>query len=151
MLDNCEHVIEAAAALTAAVLRGSRRIQILATSREPLRVEGERVLRLPELESPPAADRLSAAEAVEYPAVELFVQRATATMSGFELSDVDASHVADICRSLDGIPLAIELAAARVDTFGVRGLAARLDDRLRLLDWWSPCGSVPAPEHQHHA
>ena len=133
MLDNCEHVIDATARLAAGILRGSRGVQIVATSREPLLVEGERVHRLRTLESPPVSDRLSAAEAIRFPAVQLFVQRATATISQFELSDEDAPSAADICRTLDGIPLAIEFAAARVDAFGVRGVARRLDNRLRLL------------------
>lgn len=134
VLDNCEHVIEGAAALVAGMLRGSRSVQILATSREPLRADGERVHRLSPLESPPAASvRLGAAEALRFPAVQLFVQRAAATMNEFELSDADAPCVGDICRKVDGIPLAIELAASRVDSFGIRELAARLDDRLRLL------------------
>jgi len=133
VLDNCEHVIEAAAALAAAVLRGARGVQILATSREPLRVESERVRRLSPLVSPPASVKLNAAEALGFSAVQLFVERAAATASEFELNDVNASTVGEICRRLDGLPLAIELAAARVDSFGVAGLAARLDDRMRLL------------------
>jgi predicted ATPase/DNA-binding winged helix-turn-helix (wHTH) protein len=133
MLDNCEHVIDEAAALAAAILRGARDAQILATSREPLRVEGERVRRLSPLASPPLTVRLSAAEALEFAAVQLFVERAAATASEFELNDGNASTVGDICRRLDGLPLAIELAAARVDSFGVTGLAARLDDRIRVL------------------
>ena len=133
VLDNCEHVIEAAATLAAEVLRGSRSVQILATSREPLRVEGEHVHRLATLESPGVSDRLDAAAALGFPAVELFVRCAVAAMSDFVLIDEDAPAVGEICRKLDGIPLAIEFAAAQVHTFGVRGLAARLDDRLRLL------------------
>ena len=133
VLDNCEHVIGAAATLAAAILRGSRGVQIVATSREPLCVEGERVHRLSALESPPASGRLSAAEALRFPAVQLFVERASASMNEFELSDADAASAGDICRKLDGIPLAIEFAAARSHAFGVRGVAARLDDRLRLL------------------
>src|SRR5271166_1143491 len=133
VLDNCEHVIEAAAALAAAVVRGARGVQILVTSRESLRVEGERVRRLSSLASPPAAVKLKAAEALGFPAVQLFVERVAATVSDFEINDANASTVGDICRRLDGLPLAIELAAARVDAFGVAGLAARLDDRFRLL------------------
>jgi predicted ATPase/DNA-binding winged helix-turn-helix (wHTH) protein len=133
VLDNCEHVIDAVAAVAAPVLKGARGVQILATSREPLRMEGEQVYRLPPLESPPASVRLSAAEALGFPAVQLFVERAAATMNDFVFADADAPSVGDICRKLDGIPLAIELAAARVVTFGVCGLSARLDDRLRLL------------------
>jgi len=133
VLDNCEHVIEAAANLAADLLKGSRGVRILATSREPLRVEGEHVHRLSTLGSPSASVRISAAEALRFPAVQLFVERAAANVYEFELRDADAPSVGDICRKLDGIPLAIEFAAARVDTFGVRSLAAGLDDRLRLL------------------
>jgi predicted ATPase len=133
VLDNCEHVIEAAATLAAAILRGAVDVHILATSREPLRVEGEHVQRLPPLSSGLLSDHLGAAEALAFPAVELFVERAAERLGEFELTDENAPIVAEICLKLDGIPLAIELAAARVETFGVRGLAARLDDRFRLL------------------
>lgn len=133
VLDNCEHVIAAAAALAAEVLRRAPGVHILATSREPLRAEGERVHRLSSLKSPPASDRLTAAEALGFPSVQLFVERAAATVNDFEFSDADAPMVADICRKLDGIALAIEFAAARVETLGVRGIAAHLDDRLSLL------------------
>jgi predicted ATPase len=133
VLENCEHVIDAAAAFALAILKGARGVHILATSREPLRVEGERVHRLSSLPSPATAIGLTAAEALTFPAVQLFIERAAASSGEFELSDADAPIVAAICQRLDGIPLAIEFAAARVDAFGVRGLAARLDDRLRLL------------------
>ena len=133
VLDNCEHVIEAAAALAVAVLTAAPGVQMLATSREPLRIEGEHVHRLSPLASPPASAPLTAAEALGFPAVQLFVERAAATLEEFELSDADAPIVADICQKLDGIALAIELAAARIDTFGVRGIAAHLDDRFQLL------------------
>jgi predicted ATPase/DNA-binding winged helix-turn-helix (wHTH) protein len=133
ILDNCEHVIESAAALAQALLVGAKGVQILATSREPLKVEGERVHRLAPLACPPPSAPLTAAEAQEYPAVALLVERAASTQYEFELSDSDAESAAEICRGLDGVALAIEFAAARVATFGMRGLAARLDDRLRLL------------------
>jgi predicted ATPase len=133
VLDNCEHVIEAAAALAVAILRGAADVRILATSREPLRAEGEYVQRLPPLSSGFPSDHLSAAEALAFPAVELFVERAAECLGEFELTDENAPIVAEICLKLDGIPLAIELAAARVETFGVRGLATHLDDRFRLL------------------
>ena len=133
VLDNCEHVIDAAATLAVGVLAGAPGVQVLATSREPLRIEGEHVHRLSPLASPPALARLTAAEALGFPAVQLFVERAAATLDEFELTDADAPIVADICGRLDGIALAIELAAARVDTFGVRGVAAHLDDRFQLL------------------
>jgi predicted ATPase/DNA-binding winged helix-turn-helix (wHTH) protein len=133
VLDNCSHVIEAAANLAAAILRGAADVHILATSREPLRVEGEHVQRLPPLSSGSASDHPNTAEALAFPAVELFVERAAERLGEFELTDEYAPIVAEICLKLDGIPLAIELAAARVESFGVRGLAAHLDDRLRLL------------------
>jgi predicted ATPase/DNA-binding winged helix-turn-helix (wHTH) protein len=133
VLDNCEHVIGAAAELVSELLRGTRGIHILATSREPLQVEGERLRRLSALGSPPFSARLNATEALKFPSVQLFVERAAATMNKFELTDADAASAGRICHELDGIPLAIELAAARIDTFGIAGLAARLDDRLRLL------------------
>jgi len=115
------------------LLRHAPGVHILATSREPLRAEGERVQRLAPLGLPPAAAGLTAAEALSFPAIQLFVERATAVLDGFELSDADAPTVAEICCRLDGIALAIELAAGRVDAFGLRGVAARLDDRFRLL------------------
>jgi predicted ATPase/DNA-binding winged helix-turn-helix (wHTH) protein len=133
VLDNCEHVIDAAAAVAAAILRGAPGARILATSREPLRIEGEHVHRLASLASPPASSSPNAADALGFPAVQLFVERAVASLDEFELSNADAPIVADICRKLDGIALAIELAAARLDAFGVHGLAARLDDRFQLL------------------
>jgi predicted ATPase/DNA-binding winged helix-turn-helix (wHTH) protein len=133
VLDNCEHMIEAAATLAAEIVKGAADAHILATSREPLRVKGEQVQRLPPLSSGFPSDHPGAAEALGFPAVELFVERAAERLGEFELTDEDAPLVADICQRLDGIPLAIELAAARVETFGVRGLAAHLDDRFRLL------------------
>ena len=133
VFDNCAHVIDAAADLAIAVLRNAQGVHLLATSREPLRIEGEHVHRLSPLASPPASARFTAVEALRFPAVQLFVERATESLGEFELSDADAPLVGEICNKLDGIALAIELAAARVDVFGVRGLAAHLDDRFRLL------------------
>jgi predicted ATPase len=133
VLDNCEHVIEAAAVLAAELLNGAPGIRLLATSREPLRAEGEHMHRLPRLETPPLSTGLTAAAALAFPAVQLFVERAAASLGGFELSDQDAPFAADICRRLDGIPLVIELAAARIDALGVRGLAAHLRGALQLL------------------
>ncbi len=133
VLDNCEHVIEAAATLAVAVLKAAPGVQILATSRQPLHARGEAVRRLPPLESPAPSVRPGACDALRFAAVQLFVERATAAMGEFELCDADAPVVAEICSNLDGNPLAIELAAARVDVFGVRGLATRLTDRFRLL------------------
>jgi len=133
ILDNCEHVINAAAATVEVMLKAAPQVAILATSREPLRAEGEWLLRLPSLEVPPAGNGLTAAEALSFPAVELFTERAAAALGGMGLADADIPAVLEICRHLDGVPLAIELAAAQVDVFGVRSLAARLDDRLVVL------------------
>jgi len=133
VLDSCEHVIEFAATMAEEVRRGAPGVQLLVTSREPLRAAGERTHRLAPLETPAVSTSLTAAEAMTFPGVELFVERATASLDGFELTDAEAPFVADICRRLDGIALAIELAARRVDAFGVRELAAHLDDRFRLL------------------
>jgi predicted ATPase/DNA-binding winged helix-turn-helix (wHTH) protein len=133
VLDNCEHVIASAATLAAQVLSGATRMHILATCREPLRAEGEHIYRLPSLASPPSSARLTATEVLAFPAVQLFIERAAASLGKFELSDADAPFVADICAKLDGVPLAIEFAAARVAVFGIPGLSSRLDDRLRLL------------------
>ena len=125
VLDNCEHVVEA-------VLRAAPGIAILATSREALRAEGEWVTRLPSLAIPPRSEALTAAEALDYAAVQLFAERAMASHYGFALADDDVAVVVEICRRLDGIPLALELVAARVDAYGVRGLAALINDRLML-------------------
>ena len=131
LLDNCEHVIDAAAGLAAAVLSGTSGVNILATSREPLGVPGERVHRLGPLSSPEPSPGLTAAEAAAFPAVQLFVERVTAIVEDFALTDANAPLVVAICRRLDGLPLAIEFAAPRVEVLGVEGLAARLDDSLR--------------------
>jgi predicted ATPase/DNA-binding winged helix-turn-helix (wHTH) protein len=133
VLDNCDHVVEASALIAEALLKGAPGVSILTTSREALRAEGEVVHRLGALGVPPASTALTAATALGFPAVQLFVQRATANDDTFVLSDEEASIVADICRHLDGIPLAIELGAARIDALGVRGLAARIEDRFALL------------------
>lgn len=128
--------MHAAAALAEALFKHAPGCHILATSREPLRAVGERVQRLPALTSPPApsaTQRLTAAEALTFPAVQLFVERVAENQDGFELTDAEAPVVADICRRLDGIALAIELAASRVDAFGIRGLASHLDERFRVL------------------
>jgi predicted ATPase/DNA-binding winged helix-turn-helix (wHTH) protein len=133
VLDSCEHLVEAAAALALELLQGARGVHILATSREPLRVQGEHIQRLSPLSFPSESAKLTAAEALTFPAVQLFVERAAASLDAFELTDENAPVVCEICRRLDGIALAVELAASRVDVFGLRDLAARLDDRFRLL------------------
>ncbi len=133
VLDSCEHVIETATSAAELVWSGAPQVHVLATSREPLRAAGERVQRLPPLDSPSTTSGLTAAEALTFPGVQLFVERVAAGQNGFTLTDAEAPLVAEICQKLDGIALAIELAAGRVAAFGVRELAARLDDRFRLL------------------
>jgi predicted ATPase/DNA-binding winged helix-turn-helix (wHTH) protein len=133
VLDSCEHVIGAAAAIAEAILKAAARVSVLATSREPLRAEGEWLHRLTSLELPPRSDDLTPDGALQYSAVQLFNERAIATMDEFALRDDDVAPVLEICHRLDGMPLALELAAARVDVFSVKGLAARLDNRFAVL------------------
>lgn len=133
VLDNCEHVVQAAATVAEAVLATAPGVHVLATSREPLRATGEWVIRLPSLELPPASGRLTAQQASAFAAVQLFIQRTAATCAGFIFTDDDVPHVTEICWRLDGIPLALELAAGRVAQLGLRGLSARLDDRFAVL------------------
>jgi predicted ATPase/DNA-binding winged helix-turn-helix (wHTH) protein len=134
VFDSCEHVIEAVAALTENIFREAIDVHILATSREALRAEGEQVHHLPPLECPPVyVESLTAVQALGFPAVELFVKQVANSVHPFELTDADASIVAEICRRLDGIALAIELAASRVGAHGVRGVASLLDKHFRLL------------------
>jgi predicted ATPase/DNA-binding winged helix-turn-helix (wHTH) protein len=133
VLDSCEHVIGAVAAIAEAILKAAARVSILATSREPLRAEGEWLHRLSSLELPPRSNDLTPDGALQYSAVQLFNERARGIMDGFALDGDDIAPVIEICRRLDGMPLALELAAARVDVFGVKGLAARLDDRFAVL------------------
>ncbi|MEV0400654.1 BTAD domain-containing putative transcriptional regulator [Actinoallomurus sp. NPDC050550] len=132
VLDNCEHVGESVADLAHRLLKASPGLRIIATSREPLGVTGEHLQAVPPLDLPPHG----APAAEEFSAVRLFVARAAAAAPGFVFDALDADEagaVAAICRSLDGIPLVLELAATRVRTLGVRELALRLDDRFRLL------------------
>jgi non-specific serine/threonine protein kinase len=133
VLDNCEHVIDAASASAHGILASAAGLKILVTSREALLVQGERVRRLPGLGTPPHAIHLKAEDALTFAAVQLFVDRTTDRLESFELSDAEAPIVADICRKLDGLALAIEIAATRVDAFGVSGLSKRLDDLFRIL------------------
>jgi predicted ATPase len=133
VLDNCEHVVGAAAALAERLVREAPGVHLLATSREPLRSEGESVHRLSALEAPPSSATLNATEALAFPAMQLFAERAMASLDSFELRDADLPTIGDICRRLDGIPLAIELVAARVGLLGLHGLAARLEDGIAIL------------------
>jgi len=132
VVDTCEHVIDAATPLIEGILDGAPQVQILATSREPLRCRGERIHRLAPLALPDPSETLGAAEALTFPGVQLFVECAGASLGGFELRDADAPIVASICHKLDGMPLAIELAASRIDAFGLRGLSQLIERRFQL-------------------
>ena len=133
VLDGCEHVVGAVADIAEEILKAAPRARILATSREPLRAEGEWLHRLSSLEVPPGSVGLAAEDALQYSAVQLFHERALATADGFAIGEAEVPAVLEICRRLDGVPLALELAAARVDAFGVKSLAALLGDRFAVL------------------
>ncbi|WP_432151816.1 BTAD domain-containing putative transcriptional regulator [Streptomyces sp. bgisy029] len=133
LLDNCEHIVDAVAELAALLLKRAPGLRILATSQEPFGALGEVVWAVPPLDVPEAALEAGFEDAARSSAVELFVARAAAASPGFALDPANARDVAVICRRLDGIPLALELAATRVRALGVRGLVTRLDDRFRLL------------------
>jgi predicted ATPase/DNA-binding winged helix-turn-helix (wHTH) protein len=133
VLDSCEHVVDPISVFAERLHGEAPDVHLLTTSREPLRVQGERIRRVAPLEIPVKGHEVSAAEARRYSAIELFAERASMNADSFELIDADVPTVAEICRRLDGIPLAIELAAGRVSAFGVSGLAALLDDRFDLL------------------
>jgi len=132
VLDNCEHAIDATAALAERIFNETEGVHILATSRETLRVEGERAYALPPLKCPPVDAAVSAEEMQSFPAFELFMERAAASGSRIELNEHEAPIVADLCRRLDGVPLAIELAAGRVGTHGIAGTARLLSGRFGL-------------------
>jgi non-specific serine/threonine protein kinase len=133
VLDNCEHLIEGSASLVDAILRSAPEVRVLATSREGLRLDGEITFSVPPLALPDSitSSDLAALENVE--AVQLFLGRARQARQGFTLSKTNAESILEICRRLDGIPLAIELAAARVRTLPVEEIVRRLDQRFRLL------------------
>jgi len=133
VLDNCEHALDAVAVLAESLLRGAAGVHLLATSRQPLRGDGEFLYHLTALAVPPRDGKPSISEALGFSAVELFAERAAAALDSFELTGDNVATVVDICHRLDGIPLAIELAAARVDLFGVEGLASRLNDCFSVL------------------
>ena len=133
VLDSCEHLIDAVSALAEQVYREAPRVHILVTSREALRVAGEHVHRLLPLDSPPDDDSLTAAETLAFPAAQLFAECASASGSSIEFSDAEAIIVGEICRKLDGLALAIELVAGRVEAYGVKGIAGLLDNRSGLL------------------
>jgi len=134
ILDTCEHLIDPVAILAAAIVEGARRVHILATSRESLRIEGERVYKLSTLECPPADPEMPTEAVLSFPAARLFVDRAVASGASLDLCASDAQIVAGICRRLDGVALAIELAARRVESCGLPQTAELLEQHL-ALEW----------------
>jgi len=145
VLDNCEHLLDAAAVLADQVLAACPQVHILATSREPLNITGEMLWPVGPLTLPPDGREPVPAEVAACASVRLLVQRARAARPGFEVTAANAAAVASICRALDGMPLAIELAAARLRAMAPEQVAARLDDRFRLLTGGS---RTAMPRHQ---
>lgn len=133
VLDNCEHVVDAVARLAALLLASAPELRILSTSQEPLGISGETVWLVPPLGLPELTSETDPASLLRSSAVQLFVSRASAADPTFHVDTANASAVAAICRGLDGVPLALELAATRAPALGVRVLANRLDDRFRVL------------------
>jgi predicted ATPase/class 3 adenylate cyclase len=132
VVDNCEHLVEACAQFIEQLLHGCARLKIIASSREALGIAGETIFRVPSLTLPGESD-LGLQVLAHSESVQLFVERASAANPNFNLNEGNAQAVAQICRRLDGIPLALELAAARLTLFSAEQVAARLDDRFRLL------------------
>jgi predicted ATPase len=133
ILDNCEHLVDASAQLAEALLREGATVQLLTTSREALGIAGETTVQVPPLSIPDAQPSPSDGALLRYEAVRLFVDRAAAALPSFTITTDNAAAIAQICRRLDGIPLALELAAARAAVLRVEQIAARLDDAFRLL------------------
>jgi len=133
VLDNCEHVIDKAAEIAEILLKAAPLVRILATSREPLRAEEEALHRLATLSVPLPSTSITAAEALAYSSVQLFVERAVASFDRFAFTDATAAVVCEICRRLDGLPLALELAAVQVEAIGLHDLLRRLEDRFGIL------------------
>jgi predicted ATPase/class 3 adenylate cyclase/DNA-binding CsgD family transcriptional regulator len=133
VLDNCEHLVQACAELVAALLRASPDLRVLATSRQSLHVDGETTWRVPSLTIPPVESLPSAEALTRHDAPRLFLERASAALPGFAVSDQNVPAIVRICARLDGIPLAIELAAARIRALGLDQIDARLGDRFRIL------------------
>src|SRR5579864_4706123 len=144
VLDNCEHLVEACAVLANDLLRSCADVQNLATSREPLRISGELTWRVPPLPAPEPFQSNAPDELVKYPAVRLFIERACAVQPSFAVTPENATTVARICTRLDGMPLAIELAAAQTRILAPDQILRRLDDALQLLVG----GSRVAPTRQ---
>jgi predicted ATPase len=133
VIDNCEHLLDACARLADALLRACPELRVLATSREALGITGELAWRVPSLPVPAPSELPPFAELQQNPAVRLFVERAAAIQPRFVLTEQNAQTVVQVCQRLDGIPLALELAAVRIEALTVDQLAARLDQRFRLL------------------
>lgn len=142
IFDSCEHVLDALAPLVERIVREAPQLRVLATSRESFRSEGERIFRLFPLDCPPEREGLDVAEVLAYPAAQLFVERVAQSSGPFQLSAEEAPLVASICRRLDGIALAIELAAGRVNAYGIAGTASLLDSRFSL-QWRGRRTAVP--------
>ena len=145
VLDNCEHLTESVSKIAELIIEHAYDANILAASREPLRARGERVWRLEPLRVPPLSTTLTAEEVCGFPAAQLFIDRARASHRSWVPTDLEAPAIAEICNKLDGLPLAIELAAARVQRFGVRELAQRLNDPFKIL---AEEAADAAPGHQ---
>ena len=135
VFDNCEHMVDPAARVISTILSACPKVKILASSRQALGVRGEETYRMPSLDFPPEGDdgRIDVNQAIRSTAIALFVERALSADKKFRLTDKNAPAIADICRRLDGIPLALELAAARVKVLSPRQLRDRLDERFRVL------------------
>jgi len=133
VLDNCEHLVAACASLAAALLRSCPNVHILASSRQPLNVAGEQTYRVPSLSLPDPKQAQTVEALSQYEAVRLFIERAQAVQASFTITNGNAPSVAQVCLRLDGIPLALELAAARVRSLSVEEVNTRLDQRFRLL------------------
>ena len=133
ILDNCEHLIDASARLADTLIRAAPRLKILTSSREALRIVGEATYRVPSLSIPDSKPLPPLASLAQFEAVRLFIERAVAVSPGFTLTEANASAIVQICHQLDGIPLAIELAAARIKSLTANQIAERLSDRFRLL------------------
>ena len=145
VLDNCEHLVEAAGQLVAEVLRAAPNVRVITTSREPLQVLGEHVVPVPPLELPPGDGTVALSQLRQNEAVMLFTERAAAASGTFELTDSNQAAVVHLCRRLDGLPLAIELAAVRTRVLTAQQILERLTDRFALLTGGS---RAALPRHQ---
>ena len=141
VLDTCEHLVETVANIASSILDAAPKVHIIATSREALRIESERVYKLNSLACPPEAVELASTAIQEYPASQLFVERALASGAQLDGNEAEAAIVCDICRKLDGVALAIELTARRVQAYGLEQTAALLDQRLTHL--WQGLRTAP--------